>query len=140
MTSTSAIPHAVTAFYSELLSKPATVTQEELYEVLSADYVSVPTPPAGPGAEGVFNTLKYFAEAVPDLHWEPQEILQDGNRYIVRSTATGTPAGPFLGIDPATGKGFEIMSIDILTVENGKMVHAFHLEDWTTAIAQLTAE
>jgi predicted ester cyclase len=138
MTAPSNIPAAVTAFYSELLSKPATVTKETLYEVLAEDYVSIPTPPAGPGAEGVFDTLKFFAQVVPDLQWEPQEILQDGNRYIVRGTATGTPVGPFLGVDPATGKGFEIMSIDILTVEEGKLSHVFHLEDWTSAIAQLT--
>lgn len=129
----------VRAFYSELLSKPTTVTEDDVYAVLARDYVSIPTPPAGPGAEGVFNTLKYFGQAVPDLAWEPQEILQHGNRYTVRGRATGTPVGPFLGVEPATGKAFDIMSIDILTVENGRLVHVYHVEDWTSAIAQLTA-
>lgn len=130
----------VKAFYSSLLSDPVDVTEEGLYAVLSRDYVSVPTPPAGPGAEGMFNSLKYFGQAVPDLTWEPLDILQDGNRYIVRGRVTGTPVGPFLGVEPATGKAFDIMSIDILTVVDAKVVHAYHLEDWTTAIAQLTAE
>ena len=129
----------VHAFYRELLSKPATVTEETLYAVLARDYVSIPTPPAGPGAEGVFNTLKFFGQAVPDLAWEPQEILRTGNRYTVRGRATGTPVGPFLGVEPATGKRFDIMSIDILTVENGRLAHVYHVEDWTSAIAQLTA-
>ena len=130
----------VKAFYAELLTRPAGLTKEQVYAVLAEDYVSVPTPPGGPGAEGVFNTLQFFAQVVPDLMWEPQEILQHGNRFIVRGKATGTPVGPFFGVDPATGKSFEIMSIDILTVAEGKLVHAYHLEDWTTAIQQLTAE
>lgn len=76
---------------------------------------------------------------MPDLTWEPQEILQHGNRFTVRGRATGTPVGPFLGVEPATGNGFDIMSIDILAVEDGRVVHAYHVEDWATAIAQLTA-
>ncbi|MEM6785294.1 MAG: ester cyclase [Bacteroidota bacterium] len=130
---------AVHAFYATLLTRPAGLTKAQLYAVLSEDYVSVPTPPMGPGAEGMFATLQYFAEVVPDLTWEPREIIPHGNRYTVRGTATGTPVGPFFGVDPATGKRFEIMSIDILTVEDGRVVHAYHLEDWTGAIAQLTA-
>lgn len=129
----------VKAFYGNLLTAPGEVTKDDLYAVLSEDYVSVPTPPGGTGAEGVFNTLQFFGQVVPDLQWEPQEIIQHGNRYVVRGIATGTPLGPFLGVEPATGKSFEIMSIDILTVDNGKLVHAYHLEDWTTAIGQLTA-
>lgn len=130
----------VKAFYSDLLTRPAGITRDRVDAVLSEDYVSIPTPPGGPGADGVFNTLQFFGETVPDLTWEPQEILQHGDRFVVRGTATGTPVGPFLGVEPATGKSFEIMSIDILTVEDGKLSHVYHLEDWLSAIAQLTAE
>ncbi|MBI1397217.1 MAG: polyketide cyclase [Betaproteobacteria bacterium] len=128
----------VNAFYATLLSAAPQLTEEGLYAVLSRDFVSEPTPPAGSGAQGMFKTLKFFAQVVPDLSWQPQEILTNGNRYTVRSKASGTPVGPFLGIEPATGKRFEIMSIDILTVEDGKVVHSYHVEDWATAIRQLT--
>jgi hypothetical protein len=40
--------------------------------------------------------------------------------------------------DEATVRA-SIMSIDILTLEEGKIVQVYHLEDWTSAIAQLTA-
>lgn len=128
----------VKAFYSKLLSKPSEVTEETLYSVLSKDLVSIPTPPGGPGAEGVFNSLKYFGSVVPDLNWDVEEIIPHGNRFTVRGRATGTPTGPFFGVEP-TGKSFDIMSIDIVTVEDGRISHIFHLEDWTGAIAQLTA-
>ena len=54
--------------------------------------------------------------------------------------ATGTPVGPFFGVDPATGRSFEIMSIDIVTVADGLITHIYHLEDWAGVVAQLTAK
>lgn len=130
----------VRAFYAEVLTDPAGTTEERYFELFSPDVVSIPTPPGGPGAQGMLNTIAFLGKVVPDLKWEPQEILQFENRYVVRGVATGAPIGPFFGVDPATGKSFEIMSIDILTVKDGRIAHIYHLEDWTSAIAQLTAE
>lgn len=131
----------VRAFYSDILSNPAETTSERYYELFSPDVVSIPTPPGGEGAQGMLNTVGVLGQVVPDLTWEPQEIidLSDG-RFVVRSLFRGTPVGPFFEVDPATGKSFEAMSIDIVTVEDGRITLTYHLEDWTGAIAQLTAE
>ncbi|MEL6583260.1 MAG: ester cyclase [Pseudomonadota bacterium] len=131
----------VQAFYSDILTDPANSTEERYYELFSPDVVSIPTPPGGPGAQGMLNTVAFLGQVVPDLEWVPQEIidLEDG-RFVVRAQFTGTPVGPFFGVDPATGNSFEAMSIDIVTVEDGKIAHIFHLEDWTGVLAQLTAE
>ncbi|MCI0553770.1 MAG: ester cyclase [Anaerolineae bacterium] len=75
---------------------------------------------------------------IPDLKWEPQEMIQEGNRVIVRSMASGTPNGDFMGVKATGAKSFKIMTIDIHTVENGKVVEVYHLEDWPTAIKQLS--
>ena len=130
----------VKRFYSDLLTTPADATPEMVRSVVAEDWKSTPQPFGGPGAQGLAATLGGFGQLVPDLAWEPQEILQDGNRFIVRGRATGTPKGPFLGVDPATGKSFDIMSIDIHTVENGRITESYHVEEWTTAIQQLTAK
>lgn len=131
----------VRAFYSDILTDPAGTTEERYYELFSSDVVSIPTPPGGPGAQGMLNTIAFLGQVVPDLTWVPQEIIETGdNRFVVRGVATGTPVGPFFGVDPATGKSFEIMSIDIVTVEDGLITHVYHLEDWTGAVAQLTAD
>ena len=131
----------VRAFYTDILSNPAETTSERYYELFSPDVVSIPTPPGGEGAQGTLNTIGFLGQVVPDLIWEPQEIIETGDgRYVVRGTFSGTPVGPFLGVDPATGYGFEAMSIDIVTVEEGLVSHVYHLEDWTGVIAQLTAE
>lgn len=130
----------VRAFYTDVLTAPAETTQGQYFELFSPDVVSIPTPPGGPGAEGMLNTIAYLGQVVPDLTWSPEEIIALDGRYVVRGRATGTPVGPFLGVDPATGQSFDIMSIDIVTVEDGAITHIYHLEDWTSAIAQLTAE
>ncbi len=129
----------VKSFYADLLTTPADATGDMVRSVVSEDWVSIPTPRGGPGAEGLAKTLAGFGGVIPDLQWTPQEILQDGNRYIVRSIATGTPAVAFLGVEP-TGKSFEIMSIDIHTVEDGKIVQSYHVEEWLSAKYQLQAE
>lgn len=131
----------VRAFYTDVLSNPAETTEERYYELFSREVVSIPTPPGGEGAQGMLNTVAFLGQVVPDLQWVPEEILplEDG-RFVVRGTASGTPIGPFFGVDPATGRSFEIMSIDILTLEEGKVVHVYHVEDWTSAIAQLSAQ
>ncbi len=127
----------VKAFYSQLLSNPsAPDIAERTARVVVVDWVSIPTPRGGPGLEGFVKSLKGFGAVIPDLKWVPQEILRDGNRYIVRSVATGTPVKPFFGVPPS-GKSFEIMSIDIHTVEKGKIVRSYHVEEWARAIQQL---
>lgn len=130
----------VRAFYADILTDPAGATEARYFELFSPDVVSIPTPPGGEGAQGMLNTVAFLGQVVPDLTWEPQEIIEtDDNRFVVRSLFRGTPVGPFLGVDPATGRGFEAMSIDIVTVEGGLITHIHHLEDWTGVIAQLTA-
>ena len=130
----------VRAFYDDLLSNPrGEDLAERVGKVVTEDWVSIPTPRGGPDSEGLVNTLVFFGEAIPNLNWNVQEILQDGNRYIVRSIATGTPAKPVFGIEPK-GKSFEIMTIDIHTVENGLITSSYHVEEWAKAMKQLKAE
>ena len=89
--------------------------------------------------ERVIAGFKSRGETIPDLKWEIKEVLVAGNRVIVRGEASGTPAGAFMGVQPA-GKRFRVMSIDVHTIENGKMVRSYHLEDWAGAVRQLSAQ
>jgi hypothetical protein len=78
-------------------------------------------------------------KSVPDLKWEIKEILVSGNQVTVRGEATGTPAGEFMGA-PHSGRSFKLMSIDVHTLEGGKMVRSYHIEDWLGAVRQLSAK
>jgi len=81
----------------------------------------------------------FFAKLMPDLNWEFQEMIQDGNKVVVRSRATGTPNGPLFGVD-GQGRSFDILTIDIHTLEGGKIVSSYHLEDWAGALQQLSGK
>jgi predicted ester cyclase len=78
-------------------------------------------------------------KSVPDLKWEIKEILVSGNQVTVRGEATGTPADEFMGA-PHSGKSFKLMSIDIHTLEGGKMVRSYHVEDWLGAVRQISTK
>ena len=129
---------AVRPFYETLLSNPnAKDLEAQAAKVVVEKWVSIPTPRGGKDRAGLVKTLKGFGKAIPDLKWDIQEMLVDGNRVIVRSIATGTPAKKVFGIEPK-GKSFKIMTIDIHTVENGKITTSYHVEDWARAIRQLS--
>jgi predicted ester cyclase len=83
---------------------------------------------------GIAGRLK----SVPDLKWQIKDILISGNQVTVRGEATGTPSGDFFGA-PHTGKSFKIMSIDVHTIEGGKMARSYHIENWIGAVRQLGA-
>lgn len=81
--------------------------------------------------------VQHFWNSIPDLKWEIQEMLQDGNKVIVRSIASGSPRGDFMGLKLDGSKSFRIMTIDIHTVEGNQVRQVHHLEDWVSAIKQL---
>jgi len=81
---------------------------------------------------GVGQRLK----TIPDLTWEIKEVLVAGNRVIVRGEATGTPAGELMGA-PTNGKSFKLMSLDVHTLEGGKIARTYHVEDWQGAFRQV---
>ena len=86
--------------------------------------------------EQFLTQLQRMGGIAPNLNWKVEEMLQVGNRFVVRGRATATPVAPFTGA-PSTGKGFEIMAIDIHTIENHQIVLSYHVEDWHGAIEQL---
>jgi len=81
----------------------------------------------------------FFAKLIPDLNWEVQEMIEEGNTVVVRSRASGTPNGPLFGVDGG-GKSFDILTIDIHIIENGKIVTSYHVEDWAGALQQLSGK
>lgn len=138
--STTGNHEAVRAFYADILSSPTTTTEDRYYELFSPDVVSIPTPPGGPGAQGMLNTICVPRPGGPgsDLGGAGDHLPGCG-RFVVRGQASGTPTSAFFGVETPTGRSFSIMSIDILTLDEGKIAHVYHLEDWTSEIAQLTS-
>jgi SnoaL-like polyketide cyclase len=89
--------------------------------------------------ERVIPGIKGRGATIPDLKWEIKELLVAGNQVIVRGESSGTPVAPLFDVQP-TGKGFKIMSIDIHTIEGGKIVRSYHIEDWAGATRQVAGK
>jgi len=104
--------------------------------VLANDFQSIGSAETK-GKEALMGQVQFFWKIVPDLKWEVQEMLQDGNRVIVRSIASGSPKGDFMGVTLDGSKSFKIMTIDIHTVEGNQIKQVYHIEDWVTAMKQL---
>ena len=128
---------ALMAFYEKALtvnseSNPANV----LNEILTDNFKSNGSVESK-NKEQLIGQLGFFWKLIPDLSWVPQEIINEGNKYVVRSVASGTPNGDFMGLPTDGTKSFKIMTIDVHTIVDGKVQEVFHLEDWGTAMKQL---
>ncbi len=111
--------------------------------VVSKQWQAEPRALGGDGVEGFIHTFMKYHLDIPDLLFTPQEILKvASNRYVVRSVATGTAMGDFLGLGDAFKPGgrFVITTIEIHTLKQGRIVKTYHVEDWKTAIAQITLQ
>lgn len=124
-------------FYRKCLTvNPDTNVVEELGKILADDFVSHGSVDEKT-KEQLIGQIGFFWKLVPDLKWEPQEIINEGEKYVVRSIATGTPKGDFMGMPTDGTKSFKIMTIDIHTIKDGQVQSVHHLEDWGTAMKQL---
>lgn len=106
---------------------------------MADDFQSLPAPQTGPGKQGWAAALPFYAQLMPDLKLDIQEMVVEGNQVVVRCKTSGTPTGNFFGVPTDGTKKFEITTIDIHTIENGKVVKTHHCEDWAGAIQQVSA-
>lgn len=127
----------VQKFY-DFLSNPGSKSHANAFRsVVTKDWQSVGNYSGkNKTARAFIGQLGFFAKLIPDLNWKVEEMIQAGDRVIVRSRATGTPKGKFFGVD-GKGKSFDIMAIDIHILKGGKIARSYHVEDWAGAIRQL---
>ncbi|KXF81888.1 ester cyclase [Enterovibrio coralii] len=79
-----------------------------------------------------------FPKMVPDMKWTQDDIsVTTENEVVVRGTLTGTPAGDTFFGQPVNGKPFSVMTLDIHTIEDGKVVKTYHIEDWFRGLGQM---
>ena len=108
-----------------------------LDKVLSETWVDIPPAPnQPPGPAGAKQILTELTTAFPDLKIAIRDVLQDGNKVIVRSEISGTHKQTLMGF-PAKNRKMTIQAIDIHEFKDGKIVRTWHTEDWLTGLHQL---
>ena len=129
----------IAPFYKALNAEFASDSAELIRQATAADWVSCRGNDVCNSRDEVIAGIAARLKSVPDPKWQIKDVLVSGNQVTVRGEATGTPVGEFFGA-AHTGKSFKVMSIDVHTLEGGKMIHSYHIEDWIGAVRQLTAK
>jgi steroid delta-isomerase-like uncharacterized protein len=92
-------------------------------ELMSTDVIyhfnSSPEPIVGLEANKAFNASLF--QGFPDIHYEIEDTIAEGDRVVYRTTIQGTHTGEFLGIPP-TGKCVKINDFTLLRISEGKIL------------------
>jgi predicted ester cyclase len=89
-----------------------------------------------PGLAGGKLAHQGFVAAFPDGQGTTEDLFAEGDKVVERCITRGTHTGPFMGA-PATGKKFEIESISIYRLANGKIVEHWGEHDGIGLMMQL---
>lgn len=109
----------------------------QLEAIIANEWFDIPAPPGQrPGAGGAIGSLKRLRAAFPDLRVAIRDVLQEGDKVVVRSEVSGTHCGPLLGLTPSS-RTIRIQAVDIHEVRDGKIIRTWHTEDWMSGLRQL---
>ena len=127
----------VRAFYEECLTVGSTENPTQGLRQLLADSFESRNAAGTKNKEALIAQINGFWKLMPDMRWEIQDMVQEGNRVVVRSLFSASPRGSFMGMELDGSKSFKTMAMDMHTIENGQILTVYHVEEWSTAIAQL---
>ena len=123
-------------FYHEVINEKKLNVLDELYAPGYVNHIA----PFGlkSDAEGVKALIAEQIAAFPDWQISVDYVIQQGNKYIVKWTLTGTHTGDYFGFKP-TGKKFKISGVDIETIVDGKISEHDGAEDMLGLLQQIGA-
>ena len=123
----------VRRFYEDMNNGRKNELADELF---SADHVfHDPQVPAGPGPQGVADTVKVYQDGV-NGHWQIEEMFSVGDRVLVRWTGSGTHVAEVNGIPP-TGKDVRVDGISVHQVVDDKICETWEVWDTLGFLQQL---
>jgi steroid delta-isomerase-like uncharacterized protein len=108
-------------------------------EVVAPDFLNHEAPPGmdrGPkGTRGLANMLR---TAFPDLHFEIEELIAEGDTVAGRLTMSGTHKGPLMGMPP-TGRSMRQAHMHFVRFRDGKAIEHWGVRDDLSMMQQLGA-
>jgi steroid delta-isomerase-like uncharacterized protein len=123
-------------FYNEALNKG---NLELLNNIMSEDFIDYNSSSGQlQGLEGFKKFLNMVITAFPDLQIEIEDILAEGNKVIARLIITGNQSGS-LGKIPPSNRKAEWTGIDILEIENNKIIGRWSERNLLSMMQQIGA-
>ena len=124
----------VRRYMEEVHNKGNLNAVEEFFAVDFVDHSAFPDPPSG--VSGMKQTHAIIHTAFANINVSIEDLVAEGDKVVVRFTASGIHKGEFMGI-PATGRQFTIMEIRIYRIAAGRIVEHWGLLDQTELLQQL---
>jgi steroid delta-isomerase-like uncharacterized protein len=126
--------HVVRRFVEEYQSAG---DERSFAELLHPHVVDRSRPPGvAAGAEGVRQQFDAFRAAFPDFKATIHDQIAEGDKVVTRKVFHGTHQGELMGIPP-TGREVEIEVIDIVRIEDGRIVEHWNVVDRLGLLQQL---
>lgn len=118
----------VLRFYDEVWASGNVAFAHEVFADEYARHDSRPGEPP-PGPEGQAVIAERFRTAFPDLEWQVDFVLAEGDLVAARWTASGTHSGPWGDVAP-TGRRMSLSGVNIFRFgDAGKVVEIWNHRD-----------
>src|SRR5262245_17085086 len=99
---------------------------ELLKEFIAEDYVGIRDEK---GAAGFTETVQSLIRAFPDIQWTVEDLIEEGDKVVVRWSWQGTHQGTFRGFLPASQKKVTDHAIAIYQFRGSKIIKAWLQSD-----------
>ena len=99
--------------------------------------VHVPFEDPGTGPEALRRIASSLRTGFPDIHIEIEDVIEAGDKVVVRwRTTRQTHTGPYRGLPP-TGKQVRVTAIQIFRLEQGRVAEFWLEMDQLDAVRQM---
>lgn len=88
------------------------------------------------GQEGARQFFQFYVGAFPDLSFELEQVLSEGDHVVVRWKSTGTHRGDLPDL-PATNRTTSLHGCSVSEIKGGKITRAWVYFDNATLLRQL---
>jgi predicted ester cyclase len=86
--------------------------------------IHTPLPIEATGARALKQVWAMLLPGLPDLHLTIEDLLEEGDKVVMRNTVTGTHQGEYMGIPP-TGKSVTYNEIFIFRFAGGRIAETW---------------
>lgn len=117
----------VRRFYDEVWQKGNVDVADDVF---ADDYVrhDLRSTDAAPGPDGQKQIARAFRAAFPDLRFEVEILIADGDYVAARWTAHGTHSGRWGDVD-ATGRFVTLSGVNLFRFESGRVAELWNHRD-----------
>jgi steroid delta-isomerase-like uncharacterized protein len=115
----------------------ADVISKMIDELVEPDVlIHMPIPIEATGAQALKQVWATLLRGLPDLDLTIEDLLEEGDKVVIRNTVTGTHQGEYMGIPP-TGKSVTYNEIFIFRFAGGRIAETWGVVDVFSQMKQL---